>query len=305
LIRLLSPSTPRPHTPISAIVAAFKYCRLNAVYPVGIELSSDVINPYAGLSKVTRRMLQSAVLRLGAYLVAHQEPILGAVIASSITMARALAPIETAIANWCRFVAERNSIGRLAPVNDRAGTDSVKTILPEPRRPIGESLTVIPSEAKASVVTNFGFTVAAGEVVGIIGPSGFGEMSLLRELVAAWRPETFSPDVRYLSQAADLFDGTIAENIASVPVESSDGAVIRAAQAAGAHEMVMRLPNGYDTRVGQSGAILSAGQRQRVALAKALYGDPLLIVLDGPNADFDAEGELLSNVGDGGDQAAV
>jgi ATP-binding cassette, subfamily C, type I secretion system permease/ATPase len=174
-------------------------------------------------------------------------------------------------------------------------TKPVETILPKPYRcPTTESFTHLRSDAGASIVANSDFAVAAGEVVGIIGPSGFGKMSLLRKLVTAWTPEMIGPDVRFLSQAVGLMDGTIAENIAGMPVASDDGAVIRAARAAGAHEALMHLPNGYATRVGQSRAILSAGQCQQVALAKTLYGDPSLIVLDEFNADFDAEGETAT-----------
>jgi ABC-type protease/lipase transport system fused ATPase/permease subunit len=183
---------------------------------------------------------------------------------------------------------------------------------------------VVPPEGSAPVVRSVSFTLTAGAVMGIIGPSGSGKTSLVRALVGVWRPaqgavrvdgaaldqwppDIIGPDLGYLSQAVDLFDGTVAENIARMTVEPDDGAVVRAATAAGAHEMILRLPNGYDTRIGQSGAILSAGQRQRVALARALYGDPFLVVLDEPNANLDGDGEaaLLQAIRDAKARGAI
>ena len=268
-----------------------------------------MIGFYASLSKMTRMILQSAALGLGAYLVIGHELMPGAMIASSIMMARALAPIEIAIANWRGFVAARDSLGRLTNVLTRVGTDPVRTALPKPSRSlVAENVAVISPEGKTAIVGKVNFTLAAGEVMGIIGPSGSGKTSLVRALVGVWRPaqgavrvdgaaleqwppKIIGPDLGYLSQAVDLFDGTVAENIARMNVEPDDGAVVRAARAAGAHEMILRLPDGYDTRIGEAGAILSAGQRQRVALARALYGDPFLVVLDEPNANLDGDGE--------------
>ncbi len=298
---------------------------LNTGYLVAAQRSSDVISFYASLSKMTRIMLQSAALGLGAYLVIGHELMPGAMIASSIMMGRALAPIETAIANWRGFVAARDSIGRLTNALARVGTDPVRTALPKPTSSlVAESVAVVPPGGQAAVVRNVNFTLAAGEVMGIIGPSGSGKTSLVRALVGVWRPaqgavrvdgaaleqwppEIIGPHIGYLSQAVDLFDGTVAENIARMAVEPDDGAVVRAARAAGAHEIVLRLSNGYDTRIGQAGAILSAGQRQRVALARALYGDPFLVVLDEPNANLDGDGEaaLLQAIRDAKARGAI
>jgi PrtD family type I secretion system ABC transporter len=302
-----------------------RWLALNAGYLTAVQRSSDVISFYASLSKVTRMMLQSAALGLGAYLVIRQELMPGAMIASSIMMARALAPIEIAIANWRGFVAARDSVSRLTHVLARVGNDPVRTALPKPRRSlVAENVTVLPPEGKAAIVGNVSFTLTAGEAMGIIGPSGPGKSSLVRALVGVWRPtqgavrvdgaalehwppEIIGPDLGYLSQAVDLFDGTVAENIARMAREPDDGVVVRAAEAAGAHEMILRLPNGYDTRIGQAGAILSAGQRQRVALARALYGDPFLIVLDEPNANLDGKGEaaLLQAIRDAKARGAI
>jgi ATP-binding cassette subfamily C protein len=224
-------------------------------------------------------------------------------------MARALAPIETAIAHWRAFLAARDSFGRLRQGLTRLGIDPDRTALPKPRRSlVAESVTVVPPEGTAAIVTNIGFSLTGGEAMGIIGPSGSGKTSLVRALVGAWQPargtirvdgaalehwapEIIGPELGYVSQTVDLFDATIAENIARMAVKPDDDAVIVAAKKAGAHEMILRLSNGYDTRIGLGGAVLSAGQRQRVALARSLYGDPFMIVLDEPNANLDGEGE--------------
>jgi ATP-binding cassette subfamily C protein len=225
-------------------------------------------------------------------------------------MARALAPIETAIANWRTFVLARDSLRRLTQALARIGIDGSKTELPRPQRSlVAENLAVMPPEGTAAILANINFSLTAGEAMGIIGPSGSGKSSLVRTLtgiwpeakgsiridgaaLAHWAPNMLGPDLGYLSQGVDLFDATVAENIARMAGEPDSGAVVSAAQAAGAHEMILRLTQGYDTDVGQGGAILSAGQRQRVALARALYGDPFLIVLDEPNASLDSEGEV-------------
>lgn len=286
-----------------------RWLAVNAGYLAAVERSSDVISFYSSLSKVTRTMLQSAALGLGAYLVIGHELMPGAMIASSIMMTRALAPIETAIAHWRGFVAARHALARLKHALARLGNDPARTALPSPCHSLAaENLTVAAPESKTALLCNVGFTLAAGEVMGIIGPSGSGKTSLARALVGAWPaaqgtvridgaaleqwvPEILGPAIGYLSQAVELFDGTVAENIARMALDPDDGAVVRAARAAGAHEMILRLTQGYDTRIGPAGAILSAGQRQRVALARALYGDPFLIVLDEPNANLDGDGE--------------
>ena len=302
-----------------------RWLELNAVYLAAVQRSSDVVAFYGSLSKVTRMMLQSAALGLGAYLVIHQELMPGAMIAASITMARALAPIEIAIANWRGFIAARDSTRRLTQALARVGADPVRTTLPRPKSSlVAESVAVAPPEGKAVIVRNVSFSLAAGEVMGIIGPSGSGKTSLVRALVGVWRPaqgavridgaalehwapEIIGPDLGYLSQGVDLFDGTVAENIARMAIERDDTAVVRAAQSAGAHEMILRLANGYDTRVGQAGGTLSAGQRQRVALARALYGEPFLMVLDEPNANLDGDGEgaLLQAIRDAKARGAI
>jgi PrtD family type I secretion system ABC transporter len=302
-----------------------RWLALNAGYLAAVERSSDVIGFYGSLSRMTRMLLQSAALGLGAYLVIGHELMPGAMIASSIMMARALAPIETAIANWRGFIAARDSIGRLTHVLAQVGTDPVRTALPRPRSSlVAENVTVVAADGRSVIVGNISFALAAGEVMGIIGPSGSGKTSLVRALIGVWQPargavrvdgaalqhwppEIMGPNLGYLSQSVDLFDGAVAENIARMAVEPDDNAVVRAARAAGAHEMILRLSDGYDTRIGRGGAILSAGQRQRIALARALYGNPFLIVLDEPNANLDGEGEaaLLQAIRDAKARGAI
>jgi ATP-binding cassette subfamily C protein len=190
------------------------------------------------------------------------------------------------------------------------GADPPRTTLPKPHATLtAENLTVVPPHGKAATVGNVNFTIAAGEVLGIIGPSGSGKTSLARGLVGVWRaaqgavridgaaleqwpPDVFGPELGYVAQSVDLFDGTIGENIARMAEKPDDRAVVAAALAAGAHDMILGLSDGYDTRIGHAGAVLSGGQRQRVALARALYGNPFLVVLDEPNANLDGEGEV-------------
>ena len=298
---------------------------VNDAYLGAVERSSDIVGSFGSISKVLRLLLQSMILGLGAYLVIRGELTAGAMIAASIMMARALAPIETAIANWRGFIAARDSIRRLSDVLARVGTERERTELPPPHRRFEvEDLVVVPPEGQRAIVGNVRFRLTAGEVLGVIGPSGSGKTSLVRVLVGIWPPargsvridgatleqwhaELLGAHIGYLSQGIELFDGTVAENIARMSVEPDADAVVRAAQAAGAHDMILRLPNGYDTRIGDAGAILSAGQRQRVALARAVYGDPFLIVLDEPNANLDSEGEaaLLQSIRDAKARGAI
>jgi ATP-binding cassette, subfamily C, type I secretion system permease/ATPase len=169
-------------------------------------------------------------------------------------------------------------------------------------------VTVAPPGGTTPIVAGVRFTLKAGQTLGIIGPSGAGKTSLVRALVGIWRPakggvrldgaalDQWDPEVLgghlgFISQTVELFDGTVAENIARMSINPDADAVLRAARAAGAHDMILRFPSGYDTRIGDGGAMLSAGQRQRVALARALYGDPFLVVLDEPNSNLDNEGD--------------
>jgi ATP-binding cassette subfamily C protein len=262
-------------------------------------------------------LVQSAMLGLGAYLVIIEQLSPGAMIAASIMMTRALAPVEGVIANWRGFVGARQSMARLRAVLAAARQPRMTLDLPAPRERLDvENVIVAAPGGIRPILHGIQFSLPAGEALGIIGPSGSGKSSLGRVLVnlwrpaagtvrldgaalAQWEPEKLGRHIGYLPQTIDLFEGTVAENIARMEAEAPSEAVIEAARAAGAHDMILRLPNGYDTPVGEGGASLSAGQRQRIALARAFYGNPFLIVLDEPNSNLDGDGEnaLLEAVG--------
>jgi ATP-binding cassette subfamily C protein len=261
------------------------------------------------LSKALRMLLQSAVLAVGAYLVIHAEATAGIIIAGSILGARALAPVELAIANWRGFQAARQGARRLSRVFEELPTQSLQLSLPKPRANLSvESASVSPPGASSLAVAEVSFSLAAGTALGVIGPSGSGKSSLARALVAVWPaaggkicldgaalklwpPKTLGASIGYLPQEVQLFDGSIADNICRFAVDAVAEDIIAAANAAGVHEMILRFPSGYDTRIGEGGQLLSAGQRQRIALARALYRDPFLVILDEPNSNLDSEGE--------------
>jgi ATP-binding cassette, subfamily C, type I secretion system permease/ATPase len=288
---------------------AQRWSAINSRYITANARLSDVAGSFGSVSKVLRLLLQSMMLGLGAYLVIRQELTAGAMIAASIMMGRALAPIETAIANWRAFVAARQSVGRLSEALARVAPKRDTTTLPRPARSLEvEHVAVVAPGGTTPIVTGARFGLKSGEVLGIIGPSGAGKSSLVRTLVGVWRPakgsvrldgatldhwdpELLGQHVGFVSQTVELFDGTITENIARMSVAPDPDAVLRAARAAGAHDMILRLPAGYDTRIGEGGAMLSGGQRQRIALARALHGDPFLVVLDEPNSNLDNEGD--------------
>jgi len=289
---------------------AQRWAGVNNRYIAASASLSDVAGGFGSASKVLRLLLQSVILGLGAYLVIRQEMTAGAMVAASIMMGRALAPIETAIANWRAFVGARQAITRLSEVLTRVAPKRDVTALPRPERSLEvEHVAIVAPGGTKPVVANVRFGLTTGQALGIIGPSGAGKTSLVRALVGIWRPargcvrldgaalDNWDPDmlgqhVGFISQTVELFDGTISENIARMNVKPDADAVLRAAKAAGAHELILRLPNGYDTAIGEGGEALSGGQRQRIALARALYGDPFLVVLDEPNSNLDNDGEL-------------
>jgi PrtD family type I secretion system ABC transporter len=272
-------------------------------------MAADAVALYGNISKVLRLLLQSAVLGLGAYLVIAGQTSGGVMIAASILVSRALAPIEIAIANWRGFLAARQSAERLGKLlaSMPVRTDSMR--LPPPRERLNvEALWVAAPGLQRPILQNVTFALKQGDGLGVIGPSASGKSTLARALVGAWvpqrgtirldgaaldqwAPDLLGPHIGYLPQDIELFDGSVAQNIARFDPEAKSEAIIAAANAADVHEMILRLPDGYETNIGEAGAALSAGQRQRIALARALYGDPFLVVLDEPNSNLDADGD--------------
>jgi ATP-binding cassette, subfamily C, bacterial len=276
--------------------------------------ASDVTGVFGSVSKVFRMFLQSAMLGLGAWLVLRGELSSGAMIAGSILMGRALAPIEQAVGGWPVVSRAREGHARLADLLTRTPVDPPRTALPRPKAILeAQNLSVVPPGDSQPVLRSVSFRLEPGQALGIIGPSGSGKSSLARALIGVWRPaggkvrldgatlDQYDPDVLgsyfgYLPQRITLFDGTIAQNIARLQ-DAPDGAkVVAAAKKAAAHEMIVKLPDGYDTRVSTLGGRLSGGQIQRIGLARALYGDPLILVLDEPNSNLDNDGSLALNL---------
>ena len=271
--------------------------------------AGDIANGLGGMSRTLRIMLQSAILGVGAYLVIQQEATGGIMIASSIMMGRALAPVDLAIANWKPLLMARQSWSRLQDLLASVPQDPPLMALPPPVRDLRvEALAIVPPGEKRVTVAGISLVVQAGSALGIIGASGSGKSTLARALVNAWAPasgkvridgasldqwdrEMLGRHIGYLPQGVELFDGTIADNIARFEEDAQAKAIVDAAKAAGVHDLILRFDKGYETPIGEAGSSLSAGQRQRIGLARALYRSPFLIVLDEPNANLDAEGE--------------
>jgi ATP-binding cassette subfamily C protein len=281
----------------------------NAEQIAAQQRNSDIAGALGTLSKTLRFVLQSALLGIGAWLVIEGQASSGVMIASSIMGSRALAPVELAISVWRPFVGARQAWQRLRNALSTKD-ESPSTVVPERARHIltvDQVFIAAPGGAKA-IIQNASFQLKAGQAVGIIGPSASGKSTLARALVGIWPAargeirldaatlDQWPAEIRgglmgYLPQDVELFDGTVAENIARFDPEMDGSAVIDAAKAAGAYDMILNLPKGFEMRIGEAGAALSGGQRQRVALARALYKDPFMVVLDEPNASLDAEGD--------------
>lgn len=271
-------------------------------------VASDRAGSITAISKTTRMLVQSLILGLGAYLALEQEISPGLMIAGSILLGRALAPIDLMIGSWKGFSAARGQYERLNELLAKIAAEPDRMSLPAPQGELSaESLMVTPPGSQQPVIRNVSFRVAAGESVGIIGPSGAGKSTLARALlgiwpashgkvrldgadVFTWKRDELGPYIGYLPQDIELFEGSISENIARFG-EVDPVAVVEAAKLAGVHELILRLPQGYDTVIGASGGGLSGGQRQRIGLARAVYGQPKLIVLDEPNSNLDDQGE--------------
>jgi ATP-binding cassette subfamily C protein len=286
-----------------------RWRQLGVAYRKQQKTANDISGGFGVTGRVLRMMLQSAVLAVGAYLVIHQEASGGIIIASSILTGRALAPVDLAIGNWRNFVAARQSWQRLAELLALLPASAAQLPLPAPTQAlVVEKLSVTAPASEKLLVADVSFFLKAGNALAIIGASGSGKSSLVRALVGAWRPsrgvvrldgasleqwpaEALGSHIGYLPQDVELFEGSIAENISRFAPDLPMEAVLTAANAAGIHQLIVSLPDGYNSQIGEQGALLSAGQKQRVALARALYGNPFLIVLDEPNSNLDAEGE--------------
>lgn len=262
----------------------------------------------SGLTRFTRQVIQIAMTGAGAWLVVDQHVTPGVMLASTLILGRALAPIESLVANWRNLVEARAAWNRLSQLLASNPPAAPGTELPAPQGEISAERVVFALRgAEKPVIRGVSFLLPAGESLGIIGPSAAGKSTLARLILGVWKPnsgavrldgadvavwprEQLGPYVGYLPQDVELFSGTVAENIARLG-EVDSPAVIRAAQRAHVHDMILRLPKGYDTEVGDGGTALSPGQRQRIGLARAVYGEPRLVVLDEPNANLDHEGE--------------
>ncbi|MEW9617768.1 type I secretion system permease/ATPase [Shinella sp. S4-D37] len=281
----------------------------NSAYLSANRRAGDVTGGLGGISKALRVILQSAILGVGAWLVIHQEATPGMMIAASIMMGRALAPVDLAIANWKPFLMARQGWTRLQELMRRIPETGQVMALPKPEKDLRvDGLVVVPPGERKPNVGGVGFTMEGGSALGVIGPSGSGKSSLARVLVGAWAPaagtvrldgasldhwdnEELGHHIGYLPQGIELFDGTIAENIARFEDDPDPVAIVAAARTAGAHDLILSFEKGYETQIGEGGSALSAGQRQRIGLARALYREPFLVVMDEPNANLDAEGE--------------
>ncbi|GGG45554.1 type I secretion system permease/ATPase [Chelatococcus composti] len=285
-----------------------RWLRLNTAFLAEQRRAGDIVGGLGAASRALRILLQSLILALGAWLTIRGQMTAGAIIAASIATTRALAPVELAIGQWKSFVAARDSWRRLARVLSALPPPSPRLDLPAPvASVVVEQLSVAAPGQRRPSVRNVSFALRAGQGLGIIGPSAAGKSTLLRALVGVWPPvsgavrldgaaldqwgEALGRHIGYLPQDVELLAGTVAANIARFEENPAAEAVIAAAMAAGVHEMILSLPDGYETEIGEGGEILSAGQRQRLALARALYRDPFLVVLDEPNSNLDAEGE--------------
>lgn len=281
---------------------------INARFIAANAALNDRAGLYSTISKVFRLGLQSAMLGVGAYLAINESVTAGAMIASSIIMGRALAPVESAVGNWRSIQQARQAYARLNTTL-RAADAKPRMALPEPTGAVVvDRIAVAPPGSTTPILADIRFELKAGQALGVAGPTGGGKSTLARAMVGVWPagrgtisldgapldqwpPDDLGRHIGYLPQDVELFDGTVEENIARFDPDRTPEKVIAAARAAGVHEMVLRFQEGYATPIGDGGAVLSGGQRQRLGLARALYGDPFLVVLDEPNSNLDGEGE--------------
>ncbi|WP_082511183.1 MULTISPECIES: type I secretion system permease/ATPase [unclassified Rhizobium] len=287
---------------------ARRWSGLNGAF-VDSQLSlSDVASGFGAMSKAFRMFLQSAILALSAFLFIKGEVSSGMIVASGILVSRALAPVEVSIAHWRTFIAASQSWRRLSKAfGGQVPSERLELPAPVARLDV-ENLAMVAPGGSSLIVHNAGFSLQAGSALAVVGPSAAGKSTLARVLVRAWpatrgsirldgtllehfEPQMLSRHIGYLPQDLELLSGSVAENIARFDPAATSEAIIAAAKAAGVHELILRLSDGYDTQIGEGGNVLSTGQRQRIGLARALYGDPFLVVLDEPNSNLDQAGE--------------
>ncbi|TVR83169.1 MAG: type I secretion system permease/ATPase [Rhodospirillales bacterium] len=279
--------------------------------------ASDRNATLLGFSKFFRLFVQILILGAGAYLVLQAELTPGGMIAASILLGRALAPVEQAIGAWKGLIGARDSWDRLNRLVDAVPAPPPAMPLPPPKGDVSCEQVVFMQRGRDQPILNgVTFRLAPGEVLGIIGPSAAGKSTLCKLLVGSWQPtrghvrldgadvfqwpsEALGPFIGYLPQDVELFSGTVRENIARLRGDAGADAVVQAAVTAGCHEMILSLPRGYETEIGDDGWVLSGGQRQRIGLARALFGEPRLVVLDEPSASLDRDGEsaLINAIG--------
>ena len=272
--------------------------------------ANDLYANLGSVAKLLRYVLQSGMLGIGAYLVVVDQASGGIMIASSIMMGRALAPVEVVLGNWKQLVTARQGLARLRDICKATATPPAPPVaLPRPCRELSvEHLAVAAPGMDKPIVSDVSFSLKAGMGLALLGASASGKTSLSRALVGIWpakegvvrldgaaidqwRNEDLGRHIGYLPQDVALLEGTVAENICRFDERATSEAILKAAQIAGVHDLILRLPQGYATRIGQGGMTLSAGQRQRIGLARAAFGDPFLVVLDEPNANLDTDGE--------------
>jgi len=272
-------------------------------------LSTDKAGGTTALTKAFRMFLQSAILGAGGALAVQQIVTPGAMIAGSIILGRAMAPVQMAIGQWRSFNGARDAFSRLNLFFESVEDETENTRLPEPKGHLSvENMIAGPPGAVNATLSGLNFQLSPGSGLGVIGPSASGKSTLARLLVGIWIPQKgtvrldgasfeqwnrdeLGPFIGYLPQTVELFDGSIAQNISRFDSEGSDEALVAAAKMAGVHELILRLDDGYNTYIGEGGVVLSGGQVQRLALARAVYGKPVLVVLDEPNASLDADGD--------------
>jgi ATP-binding cassette subfamily C protein len=286
------------------------WLRLNARHRGHQRRAGRIADAAGAAIRAARPALQSGMLGLGALLVLREESSPGTMIAAAIVLARALAPVEAAITHWRSFASAREARTRLNALlaAQAVGNERAENLSTRCRELSVDNVCVVPPGARHPVLSDVSFTLEAGAGLGIIGPSGSGKSTLARALVGVWplqvggialdghalsqwAPAALGRHIGYLPQDARLIEGTIADNISRFDRRACTAAIVAAARAAGVHALIERLPDGYLTDVGEGGTVLPAGQRQRIGLARALYGDPFLVVLDEPNAHLDSTGD--------------